>query len=143
MADDNNPNDNSSSKTEDAVSRIFINADMQRVCRELTITGQAQGAVFNAWLHTNTRQGLVPGARLQMRTCSGGHVIVDGDAVVREPASMCQATTRIAAAGEIDAALAHWLRQAYVWTVKRLFPETGSLDIGVLSPMPLCGRCQL
>ncbi len=33
----------------DAVFRIFINADIQRVRRELTKTGEAQGAVFNAW----------------------------------------------------------------------------------------------
>jgi uncharacterized protein YndB with AHSA1/START domain len=78
MADERN-------KTEDAVFRIFINADIQRVWRELTKTGEAQGAVFNAWLHTSGQQGLVPGARLQMRTGSGRHVIVDGDVVACEP----------------------------------------------------------
>lgn len=67
---------------DDAVFRIFINADIQRVWRELTKTGEAQGAVFNAWLHTT---GLVPGGRLQMRTGSGKHVIVDGAVVVCEP----------------------------------------------------------
>ena len=61
--------------TTDAVFRIVINADIQRVWRELTKTGEAQGAVFNAWLHTT---GLVPGVRLQMRTGSGKHVLVDG-----------------------------------------------------------------
>ena len=66
----------------DAVFRIFINADIQRVWRELTKTGEAQGAVFNAWLHTT---GLVPGGRLQMRTGSGKHVLVDGAVVVFEP----------------------------------------------------------
>lgn len=50
--------------------------------RELTKTGEAQGAVFNAWLHTT---GLAPGGRLQMRTGTGKHVIVDGDVVVFEP----------------------------------------------------------
>lgn len=73
------------SKTEDAVFRIFINADIRRVWHELTKTGEAQGAVFNAWLHTSGRQGLVPGARLQMRTGSGRHVIVDGDVLACEP----------------------------------------------------------
>lgn len=68
--------------SDDAVFRIFINADIQRVWRELTKTGEAQGAVFNAWLHTT---GLVPGGRLQMRTGSGKHVIVDGAVVVCEP----------------------------------------------------------
>lgn len=69
-------------KGTDAVFRIFIKADIQRVWRELTKTGEAQGAVFNAWLHTT---GLVPGGRLQMRTGSGRHVIVDGDVVACEP----------------------------------------------------------
>jgi uncharacterized protein YndB with AHSA1/START domain len=71
-------------KTEggDAVFRIFIRADIQRVWRELTKTGEAQGAVFNAWLHTT---GLAPGGRLQMRTGSGKYVIVDGDMVAYEP----------------------------------------------------------
>lgn len=73
------------SRTEDAVFRIFINADIQRVWRELTKTGEAQGAVFNAWLHTSAGHGLAPGARLQMRTGSGRHVIVDGDVVAFEP----------------------------------------------------------
>jgi uncharacterized protein YndB with AHSA1/START domain len=66
----------------DAVFRIFINAGIERVWRELTKIGEAQGAVFNAWLHTT---GLVPGARIQMRTGSGRHVIVDGEVVVFEP----------------------------------------------------------
>ena len=72
MADDN----------ADAVFRIFINADIQRVWRELTKTGEAQGAIFNAWLHTS---GLVPGAPMQMRTGSGKHVIVQGEVVAFEP----------------------------------------------------------
>ncbi len=66
----------------DAVFRIFINADIQRVWRELTKTGEAQGAVFNAWLHTT---GLAPGAPIQMRTGSGRHVLVAGRVVVWEP----------------------------------------------------------
>lgn len=68
--------------TTDAVFRIFINADIQRVWRELTKTGEAQGAVFNAWLHTT---GLVPGGRMQMRTGTGEHVLVVGEVVDFEP----------------------------------------------------------
>ena len=68
--------------TPDAVFRIFINADINRVWHELTKTGQAQGAVFNTWLHTT---GLAPGGRIQMRTGSGKHVVVDGEVVVFEP----------------------------------------------------------
>ena len=66
----------------DAVFRIFIDADIQRVWRELTKTGEAQGAVFNAWLHST---GLAPGSRMQMRTGSGRHVLVDGEIVAFEP----------------------------------------------------------
>jgi uncharacterized protein YndB with AHSA1/START domain len=69
-------------ETSDAVFRIFINADIHRVWHELTKTGQAQGAVFNAWLHTT---GLTPGGRIQMRTGSGKHVVVDGEVVAFEP----------------------------------------------------------
>jgi uncharacterized protein YndB with AHSA1/START domain len=70
------------SRTEDAVFKIYIDADIQRVWHELTKTGEAQGAVFNAWLHTT---GLKAGERLQMRTGTGKHVIVDGEIVTFEP----------------------------------------------------------
>jgi len=66
----------------DAVFRITIAADIQRVWRELTKTDEAQGAVFNAWLHTT---GLKPGAAMQMRTGSGQHVIVVGEVVEWDP----------------------------------------------------------
>ena len=66
----------------DAVFRIVIHADIQRVWRELTKTDEAQGAVFNAWLHTT---GLAPGRRLQMRTGSGKHVLVVGEVVEFDP----------------------------------------------------------
>jgi uncharacterized protein YndB with AHSA1/START domain len=66
----------------DAVFRIFVNADIQRVWRELTKTDEAQGAIFNAWLHTS---GLVPGAPIQMRTGTGRHVLVEGEVVAFEP----------------------------------------------------------
>lgn len=75
MADDH--------KTEDAVFRLFIKADIQRVWRELTKQGEAQGAVFNAWLHS--RGALGAGVPMQMRTGSGKHVIVDGTVEVFEP----------------------------------------------------------
>ncbi len=67
---------------QDAVFRIFIAADIQRVWRELTKTDEAQGAVFNAWLHTT---GLVPGAAMQMRTGSGRHVLVVGEVLEWDP----------------------------------------------------------
>jgi uncharacterized protein YndB with AHSA1/START domain len=69
-------------KTPDAIFRTVIAADIQRVWRELTKTDEAQGAVFNAWLHTT---GLVPGARMQMRTGTGKHVLVVGEIVEFDP----------------------------------------------------------
>jgi uncharacterized protein YndB with AHSA1/START domain len=63
----------------DALFKIFIAADIRRVWRELTKTDEAQGAVFNAWLHTS---GLVPGAPIQMRTGSGKRVLVVGEVLV-------------------------------------------------------------
>jgi uncharacterized protein YndB with AHSA1/START domain len=75
MADD--------TRTEDAVFRIFIKADIQRVWRELTKQGEAQGAVFNAWLHSTGALGA--GMPMQMRTGTGRHVIVDGRVEVFEP----------------------------------------------------------
>jgi uncharacterized protein YndB with AHSA1/START domain len=66
----------------DAVFRIVIHADIERVWRELTKTDEAQGAVFNAWLHTT---GLAPGGRMQMRTGSGGHVLVVGEVLEFDP----------------------------------------------------------
>jgi uncharacterized protein YndB with AHSA1/START domain len=69
--------------TEDAVFRIFIKADIQRVWRELTKQGEAQGAVFNAWLHSSGALGA--GMPMQMRTGTGRHVIVDGTVEVFEP----------------------------------------------------------
>lgn len=75
MADEN--------KVEDAVFRIFIKADIQRVWRELTKQGEAQGAIFNAWLHSTG--ALQAGMPMQMRTGTGKHVIVDGAVQVFEP----------------------------------------------------------
>jgi Activator of Hsp90 ATPase homolog 1-like protein len=69
--------------TEDAVFRIFIQADIQRVWRELTKQGEAQGAVFNAWLHSTGALGA--GMPMQMRTGSGKHVMVAGAVEVFEP----------------------------------------------------------
>jgi uncharacterized protein YndB with AHSA1/START domain len=69
-------------ETPELVYRIFIQADLQRVWHELTKTGEAQGAVFNAWLHTT---GFAPGDAMQMRTGSGRHVIVDGEIVEWKP----------------------------------------------------------
>ena len=63
--------------------RVVIAADIQRVWRELTKTGEAQGAVFNAWLHA--RGGVMPGAAMQMRTGSGKHTLVVGEVLECSP----------------------------------------------------------
>lgn len=68
--------------TPDAIFRIVIQADIQRVWHELTKTGEAQGAVFNAVLHA---RALTPGQPMQMRTGSGKHVLVVGDVVECTP----------------------------------------------------------
>jgi uncharacterized protein YndB with AHSA1/START domain len=70
------------SSSPDAIFRIVIKADIQRVWRELTKTDEAQGAVFNAWLHT---RGLVPGSHMQMRTGSGKHTLVVGEVIEVDP----------------------------------------------------------
>jgi hypothetical protein len=69
-------------KTEDAVFRIVIRADVQRVWRERTRQGEARGAVFNAWLHSTGAPGA--GVPMPMRTGCGSHVIVDGSVEVVE-----------------------------------------------------------
>ena len=66
----------------DAIFRIVVRADLQRVWRELTKTDEAQGAVFNAWLHTT---GMAAGGRLQMRTGTGKHVLVVGEVLEFDP----------------------------------------------------------
>lgn len=71
-----------STERTDAIFRIVINAPIERVWRELTKTDEAQGAIFNAMLHTT---GLAPGGRMQMRTGSGKHVIVDGEIIEFDP----------------------------------------------------------
>ena len=68
--------------TADAVFRIVINAPIERVWRELTKTDSAQGALFNAWLHTTS---LSPGGHIQRRTRTGRHVIVDGEVETFDP----------------------------------------------------------
>ena len=67
-----------------AVFRIVIDGTMEAVFRELTKTGEPQGAIFNAVL-TLDQPGLVRGRRMQMRTGSGRHAIVVGEVVAHEP----------------------------------------------------------
>ena len=64
------------------VFRIVINGSQEAIWRELTSTDRPLGAIFNARMHTT---GLKPGGRMQMRTVSGGHVMVDGDILEFSP----------------------------------------------------------
>lgn len=65
-----------------AMFRVVIDGSQQAIFDELTRTDRPLGAIFNARMHTT---GLRPGGRIQMRTVSGGHVIVDGDVVEYDP----------------------------------------------------------
>ena len=66
-----------------AVFRIVIAGTMEAVFRELTKTGEPQGAVFNSML-TLDAPGLVRGRKMQMRTVSGRHAVVVGEVVEHE-----------------------------------------------------------
>jgi hypothetical protein len=63
-----------------AIFRITIAGTMEAVFRELTKTGEPQGAVFNSMM-TLDAPGLVRGRKLQMRTVSGKHAVVIGEVV--------------------------------------------------------------
>ncbi|HEX4942925.1 MAG TPA: SRPBCC domain-containing protein [Usitatibacteraceae bacterium] len=67
-----------------AVFRIVIAGTMEAVFRELTKTGEPQGAVFNSML-TLDGPGLVRGRKMQMRTVSGRHAMVVGEVVEHQP----------------------------------------------------------
>lgn len=64
------------------VFRIVIAGSQDAIFRELTATDRPLGAVFNSRMHTT---GLRPGGHIQMRTVSGGHVIVEGEIVEYDP----------------------------------------------------------
>jgi uncharacterized protein YndB with AHSA1/START domain len=70
-------------KSSTAVFRILIQAPVERVWRELTKTGEGQGAVFNAHLHLKGPPA--PGVAMQMRTGSGQHTMVVGEVRIWEP----------------------------------------------------------
>ncbi|MBC8023692.1 MAG: SRPBCC domain-containing protein [Burkholderiales bacterium] len=64
------------------VFRVVIAGSQEAIFRELTATDRPLGAIFNSRMHTT---GLRPGGRIQMRTVSGGHVIVQGDVLEFSP----------------------------------------------------------
>lgn len=65
-----------------AVFRVVIDGAQQAIFDELTRTDRPLGAIFNSRMHTT---GLRPGGRMQMRTVSGGHTIVDGEVLEYDP----------------------------------------------------------
>lgn len=65
-----------------AVYRIVINGSQEAIFRELTSTDRPLGAIFNSRMHTT---GLKRGGRMQMRTVSGDHTIVDGEVLEYDP----------------------------------------------------------
>jgi uncharacterized protein YndB with AHSA1/START domain len=64
------------------VFKVVIDGPQEAIWREITSTDRPLGAIFNSRMHTT---GMRPGARMQMRTASGGHVIVDGDILEFSP----------------------------------------------------------
>ena len=65
-----------------AVYRIVINGSQEAIFRELTATDRLLPAIFNSRMHTT---GLKPGGRMQMRTMTGKHVMVDGEVLEHDP----------------------------------------------------------
>lgn len=65
-----------------AVYRIVIDGSQEAVFRELTDTSRPLPAIFNARMHATAMK---PGGRMQMRTASGGHTIVDGEVLEYDP----------------------------------------------------------
>jgi hypothetical protein len=76
-----------------AIFRIVIAGTMEAIFRELTKTGEPQGAVFNSML-TLDAPGLVRGRKMQMRTVSGRHAVVIGEVVGHEAPSRFAHTHR-------------------------------------------------
>lgn len=65
-----------------AVFRVVINGSQQAIFAELASTDRPLGAIFNSCMATT---GLRRGGRIQMRTVSGRHTIVDGDILEYDP----------------------------------------------------------
>ncbi|HET9650828.1 MAG TPA: SRPBCC domain-containing protein [Usitatibacter sp.] len=65
-----------------AVFRVLIAAKIEDVFREITRTDRPQAAVYDAMLVTDR---LGPGGRMQLRTASGRHTIVDGEILEYDP----------------------------------------------------------
>ena len=65
-----------------AVFRVVIDGSQQAIFDELTSIDRPLGAIFNSCMATTGRKR---GGRIQMRTVSGRHTIVDGDILEYDP----------------------------------------------------------
>jgi hypothetical protein len=77
--------------TERAVFNIHIKGSIDAVWREITKTGEPQGAFFNMVLHT---PGLAEGAPIRMRTASGKYTGVVGEVIEYDPPRLYAHTFR-------------------------------------------------
>jgi uncharacterized protein YndB with AHSA1/START domain len=64
------------------VFRVVIAGSQEAIFKELTATDRPLGAIYNSMMHTT---GLNPGGRMQMRTVSGKHVVVEGEVLEYDP----------------------------------------------------------
>lgn len=69
---------------ETAVFEVMIRGSIEAVWRELTKTDEAQGAIFNAWMHVGG-EALAPGVEFQMRTKSGKYTSVVANVIEFAP----------------------------------------------------------
>ena len=76
-----------------AIFRIVVNGSQGAIFEELTRTDRPLPAIFNARMHVTK---LAPGGRMQMRTVSGGHVMVFGDILEYDPPNRFVHTHRFA-----------------------------------------------
>jgi uncharacterized protein YndB with AHSA1/START domain len=65
-----------------AIFRIVIDGSPEAIFRELTRTDGLVPAIFNSRMVTT---GLKPGGRMQMRTASGEHTMVDAEILEYDP----------------------------------------------------------
>ncbi len=94
-----------------AVFRIVINGSMEAVYRELTKTGEPQGAVFNSMLTLGAGTGLVRGRKMQMRTPSGKYAVVRGEVVEADPPRRFAHTHQFTAHGDPFCTVVYDLKQ--------------------------------
>lgn len=69
-------------ETAKRIYRIVIDGSQEAIFRELTSTDRTLPAIFNSRMHTT---GLRRGGRMQMRTVSGDHTIVDAEILEYDP----------------------------------------------------------